>query len=92
MLSALRWVLLASAILNLAASTVLWRPVFRPLNVRWWGWIRARGAAIPPILADEWMQRAWGVVSAIIFLAWWWYLGTSAGAATFQRLVRMAAP
>ena len=92
MLNAARWVLLASAVFNLAASTILWRPIFRPLNTRWWGWFRARGAEVPSILADERLQRAWGGLSAILFLAFWWYLGTAEGAAAFEEFMRTTAP
>lgn len=64
--------LLAAAVLNLLAATVLYRRVFRPLYGRWWSAFRRFGTPVPSVLEGERVQRAWGVLSALMFFTAWW--------------------
>jgi hypothetical protein len=56
LLGAVRWVLLASAALNLAAATILWRPVFRGLNF---------GAVLSVLGISGCASRSIGAVTAL---------------------------
>ena len=87
-LAIVRWVLLALSVVALLGATVLFRPLYaatvRPwlrLNERALG---GRPPELPPALArvvrDGRLLRAWQLLWAVLFLAAWWYLGTTAGA------------
>ena len=83
-----RWVLLASVVLNLLQATVLFgafqRRAFRP-----WAALNERaGARVPVPMRDARMQRAWPFLMAAALLAAWWYLGTPAGADTLRHAWR----
>jgi hypothetical protein len=92
MLSVLRWLFLASGIIGLLGGTVLYQRFGGPLAKRWWSYFERPDAPIPALLRDDRVLRTWALVSGTVMLLLWWWLGTEAGAAAFEALVRQAGP
>lgn len=80
-LSILRWVLLASAVINLLQATVLFHQAQRWIMQPWFEVSARAGRRAPAVMRDKRMQRAWPLFMAALFFAAWWYLGTAGGAA-----------
>jgi hypothetical protein len=90
MLNALRWVFLASAVISILGGTLLYRSFAGPWAKRWWALFDRPGVSIPAVLRNDYILRTWSVVSGAIMLVLWWYLGTEAGKAAFENLMRQA--
>ena len=88
MLAVLRWVLMASAILNALLATVLFRSVGAPLMSAWTRRFARPDSGAPGWLRDPRALRLWALVSSLATLALWWWLGTRAGATAIEELVR----
>jgi hypothetical protein len=80
-INVLRWVLLASAVLNILQATVLFsffeRRIFQP----WTAFNDRRGIKVPTSMRDERMRRFWPWFMAVALLSLWSYFGTPAGIA-----------
>ena len=87
-ISIIRWVLLASAGLNVLQATVLFRILQRRIVRPWFEASARAGTPVPAVVRDERMQRAWPALMAAFCLAAWWYLGTAAGAALVRRAMQ----
>jgi hypothetical protein len=81
----IRWVLLASALLNILQATLLFdffeRRVFQP----WFSLSERVGGRVPEVMRDKRMHRIWPILMAVVFLGLWWYLGTADGVALLRR-------
>jgi hypothetical protein len=81
-ITAIRWVLLVCAVLNLLQASVgigLTRWMMRRIGVE-----RSTDPAAR-LLASPLFQRGWPILMAIVFLAGWWWLGTPAGHASARQ-------
>ena len=83
-IAVVRWVLLASVLINVLQATLLFhffeRRVFQP----WYALTERMGGSVPPIMRNERMHRLWPLFIAIVFLGLWWYLGTPSGVALLR--------
>jgi hypothetical protein len=83
MVDGLRWFLLVGAALSFALSTILYRPIGRPF-VRWHVRVFRLPVALHHVLSNDRLVRIFGVGSAGLNLACWWYLGTPDGVAMLR--------
>jgi hypothetical protein len=74
-----RWVMLASAAINLLQATVLFDVFQRRLVQPWLAVSERTGARVPAIMRDARIHRVWPWLMTAFFLGLWWYFGTSAG-------------
>jgi hypothetical protein len=92
-LAVVRWLLLINGVLGLLLSTVLFERVGRPLATGWWRLIVPPGERVPRFLLDPRVHQAWGAIGGTVSLLMWWYLGTPAGIARVEEMLRaFAAP
>ena len=91
MVEGLRFLLLAGALVNLLASTVLFRVVGRPF-VHWYMRVFRLPVPLQRCLSDDRIIRIWGVSCSGLSILAWWYLGTPEGEALFSDLGRQRTP
>ncbi|MGI8765055.1 MAG: hypothetical protein ACR2KM_00895 [Gemmatimonadaceae bacterium] len=84
-LSVIRWVLLASAAINLLQGTVLFHQAQRWIIRPWFEANARAGRPVPASMRDERVQRAWPLFMAVLSFGIWWYLGTPGGIAAAAR-------
>ena len=88
LLPLVRGMVLGAIIIQVLLATVLFRPVSAPL-LRRANRLAERGARpIPELLRSEQVLRAIMLALAVLYLGFWWYLGTEAGAGFWARLGR----
>ncbi len=81
-----RGLLLGVIIIQALLSTVLFRTVSAPM-LRRATRIAERGTRpVPGLLANEQVLRAIMLAIAVLYLGFWWYLGTEAGAGFWANL------
>lgn len=79
-LSVVRWVLLASAAINLLQGTVPFHHAQRWIIRPWFEANARAGRPVPTSMRDERVQRAWPLFMAVLSFGIW-YLGTPGGIA-----------
>jgi hypothetical protein len=92
-ISLLRLLLLIFAILTILTATLLdgimmryiVRPMLRFAEQRAGGRPVEYPGPMRFLLERTWVRRSYHLLFAIVLLALWWYLGTSAGTAAFAR-------
>ena len=85
-LAIVRWVLLASTVINLLQATLLFDTFQRRIFEPWFAMSERRGGHVPAIMRDTRMHRAWPLLMAALFFGLWWFTGTPGGADAFQRV------
>jgi hypothetical protein len=85
MLEALRLFLMVGAVVNVLLSTVLYRAVGRPF-IDWYTRLVSLPDGLQRLLSRDVLVRAWGLGTAAVNVAVWWYLGTADGEAFFRGL------
>jgi len=91
MVEGLRLFLLVGALVNLLASTVLFRVAGRPF-VHWYMRVFRLPIALQRFLSDDRLIRVWGVSYSGLSMLAWWYLGTPEGEVLFRALGRQRTP
>jgi hypothetical protein len=84
MLTTLRWYCLITGLVSVVLSTFLYERIGRPWANAAWRRVAPPGEEIPAFLLNPIIQRVWGIVSGVMLLLLWWYLGTADGAAHFE--------
>ena len=84
-IAVVRWILLASVLINIFQATLLFnffeRRVFQP----WFSLNERKGGKVPAIMRDERMHRVWPFFMAFVLFVLWWYFGTAGGVAFLKR-------
>jgi hypothetical protein len=80
LLPVVRGVILGAIIMQALLATVLFSRVSAPLIRRVTGMGAQAGRPAPAFLRDEKLLRVAMLAIAIVYLGFWWYLGTEAGA------------
>jgi len=83
----LRWVIVASVVLNILQATLLFDLFQRRLFKPWVAMNERAGGRVPAIMRDERMHRLWPLLMAVLLIAAWWYLGTPAGVELLRKAV-----
>jgi hypothetical protein len=78
-IQAVRWVLVALALLSALQATLLYEAFRRLVLERWLAANERVGASVPAAMRNRTLHRAWLLLMAAFFAALWWYLGTPAG-------------
>lgn len=86
MTEAARVFLLSGAVLYVLMSTVLYHTAGRPF-VHWYISFFQFPRLLRRLLAHDRIVRVWGLASALLCIAIWWYLGTAHGDATLASFV-----
>lgn len=66
--------------MSVLLSTVLYRAAGRPI-IRWYARVFRLPTELHRFLSNDRLVRVWGLGSAGVNIAVWWYLGTPDGAA-----------
>ena len=85
MRDAARVFLLSGALLYVLMSTVLYRAAGRPF-AHWYMSFFQFPVLLRRLLLHDRVLRLWGIVSSILCIAIWWYLGTPEGEASLAAI------
>lgn len=78
-IAAVRWFLLALAVLSFLQATVLHRVFERYLLQPWIRLNEGHGGAVPRFMREPRFLRGWSLLMMAVFVLLWWVSGTTTG-------------
>lgn len=91
MIAVLRLAILISAAFAVAAATVLYEPLLKVLIRRWADRFAVPNAGPWKTLRDPRLHRVWYIVSAVVLILVWLWLGTPQGSSSVYQLFHLPA-